>query len=141
MAGWSLLLPLLKHQLPLKTLTRLMWAEGRRGRSTEREREIVWLSLVVTRLRPRSFRSNCLERSLLAYRFLAQVNADPHLVIAVSPSERGLVGHAWVTVEDRPVHDSAAAISQFVSIAEFGERGRLLEGNHDGSLDRLRTWA
>jgi hypothetical protein len=141
MAGWSLLVPLLKRLLPLKALTRLMWAEGRRVRSPERERQIMRLSFLLARLRPPSFRSNCLERSLLAYRFLAQLNADPRLVIAVSASESGVVGHAWVTVDDRPVHDSAAEIRQFVSIAEFGAKGLLLGGTHEEGLDRLRSWA
>ena len=141
MAGWSLLVPLLKRLLPLKALTRLMWSEGRAGRSRAREREIVRLSFVLARLRPPSFRSNCLERSLLAYRFLAQVNADPHLVIAVSGSDRGLVGHAWVTLDDRPVHDSPAEIGEFVPIGEFGARGLLLEGSGDGGLGRLKSWA
>ena len=141
MASWSLLLPVLKRLLPIKTLARLMWSEGRRAQSPDREREIVWLSSVVARLRPPSFESNCLERSLLAYRYLAQVNADPHLVIAVSPSENGLVGHAWVTIDNRPVHDSAAAIRPFVSIGEFGARGLLLEGNRERSVDQVKTWA
>jgi Transglutaminase-like superfamily len=140
MAAWSLVVPLLKRVLPLKALARLMWTEGRRGRSPRRERDIVRFSFVLARLRPPRFRSNCLERSLLAYRFLAQTDADPHLVIAVSTSESGLVGHAWVTVDDRPVHDSAADVSRFLSIAEFGARGLLLEGSRGEGVGRLKSW-
>jgi Transglutaminase-like superfamily len=140
MAGWSLLLPLLKRVLPLKKLTRLMWAEGRGGRSLEREREIARLSVVLTRLRPPRFQSNCLERSLLAYRFLSQANVDPHLVIAVSALEDRLVGHAWVTVDGRPVHDSPAEVREFVSVVEFGAEGRALDGGRDESVQQLKSW-
>ena len=141
MGGWSLLLPVLKHRLPLQALTRLMWTEGRRGRSPEREDEIVRLSSVLTRLRPPRFRSNCLERSLLAYRFLAQIDADPHLVIAVTTSQSGLLGHAWVTLDDVPIHDSAVDIDHFVPVGEFGARGLLLAGDRDGRIGRLKSWA
>jgi hypothetical protein len=140
MGGWSLFLPLLKRLVPLQTLARAMWTDPRWGRSPKLECDIVRFSFVLARLRPPRFRSNCLERSLLAYRFLAQASADPHLVIAVSAAEDSLIGHAWVTIDGRPVHDSTADTSQFVSIAEFGPRGLLLEGSREATVSGLKNW-
>jgi hypothetical protein len=140
MMGWSLVLPLLKRLLPLKTLARLMWCEGRRDRSPRREHDIARLSFALCRLRPPHFRSNCLERGLLAYRYFARANADPRLVIGVATSEEGLVGHAWVTIDDRPVRESDADMRRFIAVAKFGPRGVLLEGSPDGT-GRFDTWA
>jgi hypothetical protein len=49
---------------------------------------------------------NCLERSLVAYRFLGRAGASPQLVIGVARDERGVRGHAWVTVDGRPIGES-----------------------------------
>jgi len=123
MAGWSITLPLLKRVLPLRTLVQLTWVGGTRGRASAREQQIVRLSALLPRFRFPHFRANCLERSLLAYRFLAEANANPTLVIAVRRAEAEVVGHAWVAVDGRPVHESEAAVRDFVPLVEFGSRG------------------
>jgi len=139
MAGWSLVLPLLKRVMPLRSLVKLMWLDGRVQRSADREAAIAELSARLTRLRP-SFHANCLERSLLAYRYLAEVNADPRLVIAVSAREDGVVGHAWVTVDDRPVHDWDVDVAEFAPIAEFGTGGLVAKAGRESTLHLVRNW-
>jgi len=123
MGAWSAALPVLKRVVPLLRLAPLAWAEGTGGRSARGEREIVRLSGALPRLRLARGGANCLERSLLAYRFLAQANADPRLVVGVRLVEGAMVGHAWVTVDGRPVHDTEAAVRQFVPLVEFGPGG------------------
>ena len=123
MGAWSAALPLLKRVVPLLKLAPLAWAEGAGARNTRREREIVRLSGALPRLRLARGGANCLERSLLAYRFLAQANADPRLVVGVRREGGSMVGHAWVTVDGRPVHDTEATVRQFVPLVEFGPEG------------------
>jgi len=45
------------------------------------------------------------------------------LVIAVRRNGDDVVGHAWVTTDGRPVHESAAAVRDYVQLVEFGPRG------------------
>jgi hypothetical protein len=124
MAAWSVVLPLLRRVVPVRRLARLAWAGSTGVRDAARERQIVRLSAALPRLRLRRRDANCLERSLLAYRFLAQASANPALVIAVRrEGEAGVVGHAWTTVDGRPVHESEAAVGDFVPLVEFGPGG------------------
>lgn len=123
MAAWSLVLPLLKRFVPLRTLVRLAWAAGTGARASARERQVVRLSGALPRLRLPRREANCLDRSLLAYRFLAEANANPTLVVAVRRSEDSVVGHAWVTIDGRPVHESEAAVGEYVPLVEFGPGG------------------
>src|SRR5262249_36016492 len=82
MLAWRPALPLLKGRLALPKLAQLMWqapaAPARAGRA-DRVADFV----------PRLYRLRgdgiCLERSLLAYRFLSEAGADPRLVVGVRP--------------------------------------------------------
>ena len=123
MGAWSILLPVLKRTVPLRRLTRVAWSGSTRTREPARERHIVRLSGALPRLRLPRREANCLERSLLAYRFLAQANANPKLVVAVRRSGDDVVGHAWVTIDGRPVHDTEAAVRAYVPLVEFGPHG------------------
>jgi hypothetical protein len=120
MTVWALALPILKRFVPLRRLARVMQNDGRGARDRAYERRIVALSSQLARLTPPRFRDNCLERSLLAYRFLARANADPRLVVGVRIGEDGVLGHAWVTLDGEPIHESTAAISEFSEVVEFG---------------------
>jgi hypothetical protein len=122
MSSWALALPVLKRIVPLQRLAEVMRDEARGPRDPVAERQIVALSSLLAR-RPPRFRANCLERSLLAYRFLARANADPRLVVGVRNGEKGILGHAWVTVDGEPIHESAAAVSGFSALVEFDPEG------------------
>jgi hypothetical protein len=140
MVTWSMLLPVLKQALPLRRLVALMWTSGRVDRSDEQEKRIIGLSARVTRLRPH-LRSNCLERSLLAYRFLARAGADPRLVLGIGIVEGAVVGHAWVTLDGEPVHETRDAVESFARLIEFGSRGEATELGHAGHGEELpRVW-
>jgi hypothetical protein len=120
MAGWAVVLPLLKRVVPLRTLARVMWSGH--GREGNREAEkIVAFSRLLTRRPPRG-RERCYERSLLAYRFLSQRGVDPKLVAAVGGEDASAGGHAWVTVGGAPIGESDA-LGQFVPLVIYGRGG------------------
>jgi hypothetical protein len=134
MAAWSLLLPALKRLVPLRRLAALMWRSGTIERSPERERAIILFSARVTRRR-----ANCLERSLLAYRFLARAGADPHLVVGVTNVDGVIAGHAWVTVDGVPVHDPLEGLDRFAPLVLFAH-GEAVELSDAADPAELRIW-
>jgi hypothetical protein len=126
MAGWRLLLPLLKRRLPLPRLVRVMWL-GERARpvTPEREARIAALARVVYRSDHASRRGNCLGRSLVLYRYLSEAGADPYLVVGMRGGEAAVRGHAWVTVRGVPVEEpphSLEGLTQVVSFRGDGSR-------------------
>jgi hypothetical protein len=124
MAAWPLALPMLKRRLPLPALARLMWAQPRTGpRDLERERRTSALARRLYRFRIVARDDNCLERSLLTYRFLARLNANPQLVAGVRMGDEGVLGHVWVTVDGEPVGESADALEIFSPVVVFGAGG------------------
>jgi hypothetical protein len=120
MGAWSLVLPALKHLLPLPRVVRLMARGSAGARSRDRER-------LVERIAGRIYRGRkpgtCLERSLLAYRYLSDANAEPQLVIGVRRDERDVLGHAWVLVDGAPVYEASETLSMFLPVVTFDARG------------------
>ncbi len=139
MSFWALALPILKRVVPLQRLARLMHDDGHGARDRHHERQIIALSSLLARLTPPPFRDNCLERSLLAYRFLARANAEPRLVVGVRIGEDGVRGHAWVTLDGEPIHESAAATSEFSRLVEFGPGGAA-SGDRPGAQQLPDVW-
>jgi hypothetical protein len=131
MAGWRLVLPLLKGRLPLTRLVRLMW-RGERARpvTAAREARVAELARVVYRSEHVSRRGNCLERSLVLYRYLSAAGADPHLVVGIRSGEAPVRGHAWVTVRGEPVEEPPQSLEGLTRVVSF--RG-------DGSQPRSRN--
>jgi hypothetical protein len=120
MVAWAPGLPLLKRILPLPRLVALMDKAPREGaRDPELERRIVRIARLVFRGRRGTFGDNCLERSLVTYRFLGRAGADPELVVAMSRRDQGLHGHVWVTVEGLPVDEDPADLEVYVPLMRF----------------------
>lgn len=124
-AAWALVLPALKLVLPLPRLARLMYKPGRGGtRRMEREERIArfvdWVHRPLVRAD-----EGCLQRSLLAYRFLSEANAEPELYVGVQQRSGTVRGHAWVSVEGHPIGESAAWLNAFVPVLAFGREGAL----------------
>ena len=119
---WALALPALKYVVPLPRLARLMWARpvsARRDRECERRVAALVRGLSGTLTRD----ENCLERSLLAYRFLSRLGADPRLVAGVRRDTNELIGHVWVTVDGEPVGEPPGTIADFARVVVFGPSG------------------
>ena len=120
MAGWRLVLPLMKRRLPLARLVRLMW-RGERARPTtpEREARIAGLARVVYRSEHVSRQGNCLERSLVLYRYLSAAGADPQLVVGIKSGEAAVRGHAWITVRGEPVEEPPESLEGLTEVVSF----------------------
>lgn len=119
--GWLTVLPLLKRLVPLPKLARFMWSRGSpEGRRPDREQR----ATAIVRGFSRSSGGNCLERSLILYRFLSRANADPTLVTGMGKSG-GFIGHAWVEVEGRPLLETGQTLAPYVEVMRFGREGSL----------------
>jgi len=127
MLAWRAILPGLKYLVPLPRLVDLMDARPRGGpRRPDHEQRIATLAERVFDHGRSS--EDCLELSLVTYRYLAAAGADPRLVIAIRNDGRLARGHAWVTVDGVPVHDSPALLDDFASLVTFESGGRVHSG-------------
>jgi hypothetical protein len=128
MIAWALVLPALARLVPLASLAPRVWHESGASEARRAERVIVLAHAIYGRRRP--LRNDCLSRSLLTYRFLAEVRADPRLVVGVRRAGGGVDGHVWVTLGGRLVNESWVSLAEFRPIVVFGPRGRAepLEG-------------
>ena len=124
MAAWAAVLPGLKRLLRLETLARLAWAEPGRQRRVETDKIFALSGLVAGRAG--TVHGACYERSLLAFRFLAQHGADPRLVVALRSDGSKVTGHAWVTVDGQAVGESVEA-REVAPVAVFGRHGAIVE--------------
>jgi hypothetical protein len=139
MSLWAILVPVLKRFVPLPKVARMMWADRRtRKADSDRQRRIVRTARSVVRARPLSGDENCLDRSLVLYRFLSMERLDPRLVLGVRLGPEGATGHAWVTVDDRPVVE--ACTPDFAPIAIIGPAGAVEVVGRDGGQEALASF-
>jgi hypothetical protein len=97
-----------------------MWLAPRGSdRHHERERRTTH---VVARL-SRASGGNCLERSLILYRYLARAGARPRLVVGMAKPDKYL-GHVWVTVDGHPLLETSETLRDFREITAFGDQGQ-----------------
>jgi hypothetical protein len=130
MLGWSVVLPIAKRAIRFPRLVRLMRPRKHTSRrDPKREAAITSLAAWVFKTRLPGARDNCLERGLVAYRYLSHAGADPHLVMGVAKSMGDVHGHVWVTLDGRPVHDSPATLEGFETILVFRSDGTLIRAD------------
>ncbi len=126
MAAWAPALPVLKFALPLPRLVRLLaTTPKRRDRDVATEKRMTRLAAILYRSRGVGMRDNCLERSLVTYRFLGRANARPRLVVGMRAEETDVVGHVWVLLDGRAVHDPPEEVAGMTTVMSFDEAGRL----------------
>ena len=118
MFAWSLVLPALKFLLPLPRLVRLAASPRTRARDARAEHAVAEHAARVYRRRRDD---NCLERSLVTYRYLGRAGAEPRLVVGVRGVDR--FGHVWVTTDGAPVHDAPAFVAELEPLLEFDAGG------------------
>jgi hypothetical protein len=128
MAAWSVALPILKRAMPLPRLVRFAHLEPRRdSRDPEREAKVIAIAEWLFKVRQEGSRDNCLERSLVSFRFLGRLDAQPELVVGVSSEGDTTIGHVWVTIDGRPVHDDVTSVASYDQVVVFGSDGRRSE--------------
>jgi Transglutaminase-like superfamily len=119
------MLPLLKRLMPLPRLVALMAAKGDPAASGRALRRVV--SVVDAVLRLRGGDLNCLERSLLLYRFLGGQERAPELRIGfVRDGPASVVGHAWVTIDGEPVAEAEHPSQRYDELLAFAADGSRL---------------
>jgi hypothetical protein len=127
MLGWRVALPALKWALPLPRLVRLMAAPRARGERTPGgERRIAALAHGLSGPRGVAALDNCLERSLVLYRYLGRAGARPELVVGVGTDEGAVSGHVWVSLDGETLFETPASLSDFSPIVSFDAHGRSL---------------
>ena len=130
MLGWRLVLPPLKWALPLPRLVRLMWWSGEPDPpSAERNEQVARLARGLSG--PANIRAldNCLERSLVIYRFLSRAGAQPELVVGFSRSSGTMQGHAWVMVDGQALFEQDEPLDEFETVICFGRGGAIDRSN------------
>jgi hypothetical protein len=125
MVGWRMLLPGLKRVLPLDMLAR--WMRGRPGPGYGDE-QVIRLASWVYGSRPVTGGDNCLERSLLLYRYMSVANPDARLVVGFRTGGRAVEGHAWVAIGDRAMAADTDRGGAFTPTVSFGRDGKVVEG-------------
>lgn len=124
MFAWRLVLPVLKRALPLDTLARAM---GRRRGSAAEEEQVLRLASWIYGSRPLTGGDNCLERSLLLYRYLSRTNPEVRLVLGFRNGGQAVEGHAWVVAGDRPMAADTDERGAYAPLVSFGRDGRIVE--------------
>jgi hypothetical protein len=99
---------------------------GRAERTPARERRIAALAHGLSGPRGVAALDNCLERSLVLYRYLGRSGARPELVVGVGRSEGSVSGHAWVLLDGETLFETPASLAEFSPIVSFDAEGRSL---------------
>lgn len=138
--GWALVLPVLKHVVPVRRLAAVMQLAPRPdARNFAREDRIVTFARWAARLIRWKSGGNCLERGLIAYRYLCQAGAKPTLVVGLEGSSAAFVGHAWVLVDGEPAGESRASIGVYTPVFAFDHRGALIAAPPDSGASEDAT--
>ena len=117
----------LKHIVSLPTLARWAWKHQRRPRDPHAERRVI---TAVAHLRHWfGAQEGCLQSSLVLYRELSALGADPKLAVGFRRNDDRVEGHAWVFVDGRVIPGELYA-QPFVPAFQFG-RGGVLHGEPD----------
>jgi hypothetical protein len=120
-----LLLGILKHLVPLRSLAKWTWCEAAGPRDRLAERRLAANVLRLSKLLRIADR-DCLQRSLLLYRLLSAVGADPELVVGFREQDAKIIGHAWVLVDDVSIVEPESDLARFSPVLRFGARGALV---------------
>lgn len=124
MAGWALVVPVLKFLIPLPRLVRIVTPRPRR--KTAEPYRVQRLTGLLYGSGAFHLSDNCLERSLVTFRYLAAAGATPTLVVGMRIQDAGYVGHAWVTVDGQLMHDAAELVSTLSPVVAFTADGQIV---------------
>jgi len=97
-----------------------------RDRNPEREERVV----AIVRGLSRRTGGNCLERSLVLYRFLSRLNAEPELVAGMGKAGE-VICHAWVELDGQPLLESPESLKPYAEVVRFCADGLRVPGRDD----------
>lgn len=118
MLVWRWALPLLRRRVGLTALVQLAAHPRSTPDITLRRRAVRFAHAFYRRTD-----GTCLERSLLLFRYLGRAGAAPQLVVGFMLEGEGVIGHAWVEVEGRPLLEVEDPTAKYVSLVRFGPDG------------------
>ena len=125
MLGWAATLPVAKRRIPLIDLVQR--AAPARNDHPARNAELA-ITLARWVYRVPVFRDNCLEKSLLTFHYLPTGERGYRLVLGFRGLDRKAPpGHAWLTVDGVPVHDTPESLADLTPLVSFDESGRRLD--------------
>jgi hypothetical protein len=125
MLVWRLVLPTLKRRLPIGRLVMIMRpASPDAAASVPPPERIVELARLACRPRLLVWRENCLERSLIAYRYLLATGARPSLALGIGHEGAATIGHAWITIGGAPVGEARDPLARFSEVISYDGEGR-----------------
>ena len=127
MLPWALSLPLLKRRVSFARLVRLVAADRDREQDPAEMNRIRRAAHRVVRRRERDV--NCLELSLVTFRFLGLAGAKPVIAIGTRRDGSKILGHAWVLLDGAMVHDPSESMELF-------SRGRFVRSQMAASSNR-----
>ncbi len=114
--------PLLQRVLSLPALVRFYGGRPRRAVPSPDAARLAQLIRRLLQLNRAMFRPNCVKQSLLLLHFLRRAGRDASIFFGVSKTgENGLHGHAWVSLEGRPVAEAADPLQRFTVTYAFPE--------------------
>jgi len=131
MIGWAARLPVTKRRVPLIELVERA-APAHNDRPARNAELAIALARWIYRIPV--FQDNCLEKSLLTFHYLPAGEGGYRLVLGF----RGLdgkapPGHAWLTVDGVPVHDTPESLADLTPLVAFDENGhRLAHSTSEG---------
>jgi hypothetical protein len=124
MLAWRLVLPVLKRVVPVATLARVMRRPPAAGAD---EARVVRLASWIYGSRPLTGGKNCLERSLVLYRYLSEANPEARLVVGFRDGRQAVEGHAWVAVGNQSMGAGTDERGAYAPVVSFGPGGRIIE--------------
>jgi hypothetical protein len=125
MLCWATALPVAKRRVPLIELVER--AAPSRNEHPARNAELA-VALARWVYRIPVFRDNCLEKSLLTFHYLPAGERGYRLVLGFRSTARDAPpGHAWLTVDGIPVHDTPRSLAGLTPLVSFDESGRRLD--------------
>jgi hypothetical protein len=134
MLVWRLLVSTLKHVVPIRRLVTIAGgatpARAAAGGFPPQAR-IIELARLACRPRLIRSRDNCLDRSLIAYRYLRAVGATPSLVIGFGRDAGGVRGHAWLTIDGQEVGEPHTTHADFKELLRFAADGSMVTAEAD----------
>jgi hypothetical protein len=123
--AWRLAVAPLKRTVPVERLVRLMASSS--GRPASDAPRVIELVDWIYGPRRDTDLGNCLDRSLVLYRFLPRNGSSRRLVLGVRRDSGELEGHAWVIVGERVLGATSSSGAEFVSLVAFDAQGRRVE--------------
>jgi hypothetical protein len=124
LVAWAAALPILKRTRSVTRLVALMTPPESQRSNARIERNAITLSRWI--YRAPFVPDNCLERSLLAYRYLVRDSREHRLYLGIRTEEGGYPGHAWLTVDDVPVHEPDESLEAYVPLVVFDGYGQVI---------------